>query len=197
VERKRIVAIDWLETQRAAHRAFGERLAGVRDWSASTPDREWDVRALVSHVIEEQQWVPLLLDGRSVAEARARLDPPGDDLVAAWRRYSAAAAEAWQGRELGASVRLSSDTVTVMDYLREQVSDVIIHTWDLARAVGDDELLDDDLVEAAWTVFEPQQDTLQASGLYDFPVPVADDEPLQTRLLALTGRDARQGQAAT
>lgn len=191
------MGIDWLETQRAAHRAFGERLASVTDWSAPTPDRDWDVRALVSHVIEEQQWIPLLLDGRSVAEAQARIDAPGDDLTAAWRRYSTAATEAWQGRDLGASVRLSSDTVTVMDYLREQVSDVIIHTWDLAKAVGDGERLDDDLIEAAWSVFEPLQDTLQASGLYDFPVPVADDEPLQTRLLALTGRDARQGQSAT
>lgn len=192
-----MVEIDWFGTQRAAHRAFGERLASVTDWSAPTPDTEWDVRALVSHVIEEQQWVPPLLDGRSVAEARARIDPPGDDLVAAWRRYSADATAAWQGRDPSASVRLSSDTVRVIDYLREQVSDVIIHTWDLARAVGAGERLDDDLVEAAWTVFEPQKDTLQASGLYDFPVPVSEVEPLQVRLLALTGRDARQRFAAS
>jgi len=189
---RRIVTIDWFETQRAAHRAFGERLASVTDWSAPTPDTEWDVRALVSHVIEEQQWVPLLLDGRSVAEARARIDPPGDDLIAAWHRYSAAATAAWQDRDPNEPVRLSSDTMLVVDYLREQVADVIIHTWDLARAIGDGERLDDELVEAAWSVFEPQKDALQASGLYNFPVPVGDDEPLQTRLLALTGRDARQ-----
>lgn len=191
-----IVTIDWLQTQRAAHRAFAARLAQVRDWSAPTPDRDWNVRELVTHVIEEQQWVPLLLDGRSVAEARVRIDPPGDDLVAAWGRYSAGATAAWEGRDPHASVRLSTDTVRVLDYLREQTSDVIIHTWDLARAVGGDERLGDELVEAAWTVFEPQKDTLQASGLYDFPVPVSEDEPLQTRLLALTGRDARRPEPA-
>jgi hypothetical protein len=43
-----------------------------------------------------------------------------------------------------------------------------------------------------WTVFEPQKDTLEASGLFASPVPVADDAPLQSRLLAITGRDDRR-----
>ena len=88
-------------------------------------------------------------------------------------------------------VQLSYDTVEVIDYLKEQVSDVIVHTWDLARATGADETLDDELVEAAWTILEPQKETLQASGLYSFPVPVDENAPLQTKLLALTGRDDR------
>ena len=71
------------------------------------------------------------------------------------------------------------------------MSDVAIHTWDLARAVGADEELDTELVEAVWTVFEPQKETLAASGLYAPPVPLPDDAPLQQRLLAVTGRDPR------
>ena len=72
---------DWLRVQQQAHLAFGDRLALVTDWSAPTPDEDWDVSALVRHVIEEQQWVPLLLAGRTVGEARSRLEPLGDDLV--------------------------------------------------------------------------------------------------------------------
>ncbi len=71
------------------------------------------------------------------------------------------------------------------------MADVTIHAWDLARATGSDETLDEELVAAVWTIFEPQRDTLQASGLYASPVPVAEDAPLQSRLLALTGRDDR------
>jgi uncharacterized protein (TIGR03086 family) len=89
-------------------------------------------------------------------------------------------------------VHLSHDTVTAADYLREQVADVTIHSWDLARATDADEELDEALVEAVWTVFEPQRDTLQASGLYASPVPLGDEAPLQSRLLALTGRDDRR-----
>jgi uncharacterized protein (TIGR03086 family) len=90
-----------------------------------------------------------------------------------------------------ALVNLSYDRVPASAYLREQASDVIVHTWDLARAVGADEELGDALVAAAWTVFEPQKDTLEASGLFNSPVPVDENAPLQSRLLALTGRDDR------
>jgi uncharacterized protein (TIGR03086 family) len=182
---------DWLNVQVGAHEAFGERVALVVDWSAPTPDVDWDVRALVSHVIEEQQWVPLLLDGRTVGEARSRLQPLGDDLLLEWQRYSTAATQAWSSVDPAARVNLSYDTVPASAYLREQASDVIVHTWDLARAVGADEDLGETLVAAAWTVFEPQKDTLEASGLFESPVPIDENAPLQSRLLALTGRDDR------
>ncbi len=61
-------------------------------------------------------------------------------------------------------MRLSADVVPVHEYLAEQVADVTIHTWDLARAIGTDEELDDALVEAVWGVFEPQKDALEACG---------------------------------
>ncbi|HEY5224787.1 MAG TPA: TIGR03086 family metal-binding protein [Microbacteriaceae bacterium] len=183
--------IDWRELQRAAHRTFAMRIATVTDWSAPTPDELWNVHDLVAHVIEEQRWAPLLLAGRTVGEARARLQPLGDDLATEWASSSAAATEAWEHVDLDAPVRLSSDTVSAGQYLSEQVADVVVHTWDLAKATGADDRLETALVEAAWTVFEPQKDTLEASGLFASVVPIAEDAPLQSRLLALTGRDDR------
>jgi uncharacterized protein (TIGR03086 family) len=182
---------DWLALQKQAHREFATRLAAVTDWDAPTPDEDWSVRDLVSHVVEEQQWVPQLLAGRTVAEAKRSLAPLGSDLIAEWRLYSLAATAAWDAVAPDTLVALSYDTVPVADYLREQVSDVAIHSWDLARAVGAPEQLDETLVAAVWTVFEPQKDTLAASGLYASPVPLPDDAPLQSRLLAVTGRDDR------
>ena len=102
---------------------------------------------------------------------------------------ASAQAAAWSEADPESMVTLSYDTVPVHEYLREQVSDVAIHSWDLARAVGADETLDEELVAAVWTVFEPQRDTLAASGLYAAPVPLPEDAPLQWKLLALTGRD--------
>jgi len=190
-EGRRMSFTDWLRVQERAHAAFGARVALVAQWDAPTPDEDWDVAALVRHVIEEQQWVPLLLAGRTVGEARSRLEPLGSDLPAAWERYSAAATRAWASVDPDAPVNLSYDTVPAAAYLREQSSDVIVHTWDLARAIGADDALGDDLVEAAWTVFAPQKDTLEASGLFASPLPIPEDAPLQSRLLALTGRDDR------
>ena len=65
------------------------------------------------------------------------------------------------------------------------------NAWDLARAVGVDETLDELLVEASWTIFEPQRETLAASGLFAAPIAIGEDFPLQLRLLAITGRDPR------
>ena len=182
---------DWVRLQHRAHQEFAARIAAVEDWDAPTPDTEWTVRDLVAHVVEEQQWVPHLLAGRSLEQARASIDRLRDDLAAEWALYSLAATAAWQSTPSDALVQLSYDTVKVDEYLREQVADVTIHTWDLARAIGADESLGDDLVEAVWSVFEPQKDTLEASGLFASPVPVGDDAPLQSRLLAITGRDDR------
>ena len=183
---------DWVELQHRAHQEFARRIASVTDWSAPTPDTDWTVRDLVAHVVEEQQWVPHLLAGRSIAQARASIDHLRDDLAGEWALHSLAATSAWRSTDADARVQLSSDTVTAEDYLREQVADVTIHSWDLARAIGADEALDDELVRAVWTVFEPQKDALEASGLFASPVPVDDDAPLQSRLLAITGRDDRR-----
>ena len=182
---------DWLTLQKRVHREFSKRLATVTDWNAATPDAEWDVRTLVTHVIEEQQWVPYLLAGESIEKAQRELEPLRDDLLGEWNLYSLAATAALEETAPETLVHLSYDEVTMADYLREQVSDVAIHTWDLARAVGADEKLDAELVEAVWSVFEPQTDTLAASGLYAPPVPLPDDASLQARLLAVTGRDPR------
>lgn len=181
---------DWIALQRTAHTEFTARLATVTEWDAPTPDSEWTVRDLVAHVVEDQQWVPLLLGGATNAEAKLQLEPLGDDLAVEWHRHSRAALTAWDEADLESDVHLSYDTVTADEYLAEQVGDVTIHAWDLARATGADEDLDDALVAAVWTVFEPQADALQASGLYAPAVPVAPDAPLHIRLLALTGRDA-------
>jgi uncharacterized protein (TIGR03086 family) len=185
-------AADWFALQKLAHREFTDRVDGIRDWTAATPDKEWSVGDLVRHVVQEQQWIPPLLAGLSIDQAKRRVEPLGDDLAAEWRIHSERATAAWQSAPADATVQLSYDTVTVLDYLREQVSDVTIHSWDLARATSAAEALDDALVQAVWTVFEPQRDALEASGLFDSPVPMPADAPLQSRLLALTGRDDRR-----
>lgn len=186
------MAFDWFELQRTAHREFDARLAAVRDWSAPTPDADWDITRLVRHVIEEQQWVPPLLAGRRVAEVTPDIVPLGDDLVAEWKHYSAAATAAWASTDPDTTVHLSYGTVPLEPYLRQQTADVTVHAWDLARATGSDETLDPELVSAVWSDLDAQRDMLAESGLFADPVPVPDDAPLQDRLIALTGRDPRR-----
>lgn len=186
------MALEWLALLRRAHHEFSTRVAAVTDWSAPTPDTDWDTADLVRHVIVEQQWVPPLLGGLTLADAQTRIRPLDADLATLWQRYSGLAIAAWDAVPPAAPVHLSYATVTVDHYLREQVSDVTVHAWDLARAVGADEHLDPGLVAAVWEVLDDQRDLLGASGLFASPVPIQGDAPLQDRLLALTGRDPRR-----
>lgn len=186
------MSFDWIDLQRTAHREFGTRVEQVVDWSAPTPDTEWDVTQLIRHVVVEQQWIPSLLAGKSLAEAEATVVPLHGDLRSEWRRYSDTASAAWAVADPNAPVHLSFGTVDTAFYLRQQTADVAIHTWDLARATGTDERLDATLVEAVWADLAEQRDMLAESGLFAKPVEISDDAPLQDKLIALTGRDPRR-----
>ncbi|MFC4604028.1 TIGR03086 family metal-binding protein [Rhodococcus kronopolitis] len=187
------MALGWLELQHRAKQEFDTRVRGVTDWAAPTPDTDWDTADLVRHVIVEQQWVPPLLGGLTLSEAGARVHPLGDDLAAEWEHHAGLAVLAWSVASPSARVHLSYGTVTVEEYLHQQVADLTIHSWDLARAAGVDESLDPGLVAAVWEDLDQEREMLSASGLFAPPIAVADDAPLQTQLLALTGRDDRTG----
>lgn len=65
----------WLALQDRAHSAFELRLVAVEDWTAPTPDTEWDVRALVLHVVREQQRAHTLLSGATSRRSGSSRSP--------------------------------------------------------------------------------------------------------------------------
>jgi uncharacterized protein (TIGR03086 family) len=68
------------------------------------------------------------------------------------------------------------------------IGDVLVHTWDLARATGLDETLDPDEVRQLYEGMEPIDEILRKSGQYGPRVEVAADADEQTKLIAFTGR---------
>ncbi|MDQ1618232.1 MAG: hypothetical protein QOE19_801 [Actinomycetota bacterium] len=169
------------------------RVRKVRDdqWSDPTPCTDWDVRALVGHVVDEQRWVPYLLAGGAVADAGDRFagDPLGDDPAGAWQRESKLARDAFHARDgLDHAVALSYGETTARDYLWELTRDLAIHAWDLARGIGADERLDPELVRRIHHETEKDFESLSASGMFDPPVTVPASADLQARMLALFGR---------
>jgi hypothetical protein len=68
------------------------------------------------------------------------------------------------------------------------VVDILVHTWDLARAAGLDETLDPEVTHDMLVGLEPLDEVLRASGQYGPKVAVADTADDQTKLLAFTGR---------
>jgi len=174
---------------------FSKHVHAVRkdQWNHPTPCTDWDVRMLVNHVAVEQLWVPPLLGGSTVAEVGDRLDGDqlGGDPVAAW---DAAMRDSLAGfgapGALDTTVSLSSGDKPTAEYCWEMTTDALIHSWDLARGIGADETLDAELVAVVYEQILPIAEHLHETGMFDPPVPVPDDAPLQTKLLALFGRRA-------
>ncbi|MBK5289856.1 MAG: TIGR03086 family protein [Acidimicrobiia bacterium] len=172
---------------------FGRHVQATTDaqWHDPTPCTDWDVRTLVNHVTVEQLWVPPLVGGANVADIGDRLDGDqlGVDPVAAWNSAVVASREAFGAPgALDGDVSLSSGPRPAVEYCWEMTVDALIHSWDLARGIGGDEALDEELVELTYERILPIAESLQESGMFAPPVPVAPTEPLQVRLLGLFGR---------
>ncbi|MGH9091273.1 MAG: TIGR03086 family metal-binding protein, partial [Acidimicrobiales bacterium] len=67
-------------------------------------------------------------------------------------------------------------------------ADTLFHTWDLARATGQDEHLDEGAVAAAMTFLEPIDETIRRPGGFAPKLPPPPGADAQVRLLCFGGR---------
>ncbi|MBV2355145.1 TIGR03086 family protein [Streptomyces sp. J2-1] len=172
---------------RLAGAVTGERLAD------RTPCPEYAVRHLLGHVL-----------GLSVAfRDAARKDlgpgtatPPGatvpdvgphwrdklpdalDELAEAWRDPSA-----WTGATRAGGVELTGAVAGAV-----VADELVVHGWDLARALGVPYEADPAALTVAHSLLRAAAEE-PGTGLFGPPVPVPDGTPLLERTVALSGRD--------
>jgi uncharacterized protein (TIGR03086 family) len=172
---------------------FGDLAHQVKDdqWSNDTPCSDWDVRALVNHLVYEARWAVPLLEGQTIADVGDRFegDLLGDDPVAGYDDALGDARAAIRAAgALDRTVHLSFGDTPAADYVEQLTSDFLVHSWDLARGIDADDELDPELVSFVYDKAVGAADMLAASGLFDPPVDVPADADPQTKLLALFGR---------
>jgi uncharacterized protein (TIGR03086 family) len=177
------------DEHRAIAGVFTDRVRGTAPsaWDHPAPVDGWVARDVVRHLVE---WFPSFL------KAGAGIDLPAgksvdEDPVAAWTVHSdgvqallddpATAGRTLTNRHLG-TIPLAQGIDTFY------TNDVFMHTWDLARATGQDEHLDPDKCARLLEGMLPMDEALRASGQYGPRVEVAEDADVQTRLMAFIGR---------
>jgi uncharacterized protein (TIGR03086 family) len=125
------------------------------DWSGPTPCTDWNVRALVNHVVGEDRWTKPLVDGKTIAEVGDAFDgdllgedPKASAIAAADEAVTAVA----ERLPAGGRVHLSYGQEDIGEYISQLAADHLIHGWDLAVATGQSRKLDSELVAevAAW-----------------------------------------------
>jgi uncharacterized protein (TIGR03086 family) len=167
---------------------FARRVRGTEDWSAAAPVSGWAARDVVVHLVE---WLPGFVAGGS--EVRLPAAPsPVERPSAAWEAHQRAVqqilddpatCDAEFTNPHTGSMRLGE----AID--RFYTSDVFMHTWDLARATGQDDGLDQELCSVLLTGMEPIEDLIRGSGQFGVRVVVPEDADAQTRLIGFIGRD--------
>jgi uncharacterized protein (TIGR03086 family) len=149
------------------------------------------VRTLVGHLVEECRWVPPLLAGATIEEVGDRFegDLLGDDPVGAWDEASAEAVAAADAVDPDRTVHLSFGDVPAREYLHQLAADHLVHGWDLARATGQDEDLDGEVVATVAAWFAGRERLYRDGGVIGPAVAVPDGAPPLDDLVARFGRD--------
>jgi uncharacterized protein (TIGR03086 family) len=160
-------------------------------WSNPSPCEGWSARDVLGHVIAVQGYVESLARG-----VEPTLNPygmpgdlAGDHPMTAWSTARESVLEAIdQPGVLERTVQTFRAEETIDNFLAWNVVDTLAHTWDLARACGADDSLDDDLVAHALAQASPVIDAMRQPPFFGGPTVVTDDASTAARFLALLGR---------
>jgi uncharacterized protein (TIGR03086 family) len=181
-----------LELFQRAQAQFTDRVDAVEpdQWEDEALP-EWTVGDLVAHLVTEMLWVPPLLAGEPYAEGRfpdTTSDLLGDDAFAGWESAADDALSAFaEDDALIRTVHLERGPTPARTYIEELTADLVVHTWDLARAIGGDSDLDGELVTAALVVGEQLPED-GVPGMFDPPLDTSLESSPQARMLARFGR---------
>jgi uncharacterized protein (TIGR03086 family) len=152
------------------------------------------LRTVIGYHAYDDAWVPDVLAGRTKEEVGDKYD--GDLLgdhpklnFASIVESAVIAVRAFAEPER--VVHLSYGDYPAREYLKHITSFRGLRAYDLAKFIGADTTLPDDLVQGLWDEIAPSAEEWRQIGVYGPAVAVPADAPLQDRLLGLTGRRPR------
>jgi uncharacterized protein (TIGR03086 family) len=157
-------------------------------WGAQSPCEEWTARDVVRHVVDGS--------GLFLGFVGQQL-PPGpsvdDDPLGAWKN---ARDTIQSGLDDDAIAKAEFDGFSGRSSFEQGVNrflcpDLVVHTWDLARATGLDETLPADEVDATMAgLSQFDEKMMRSPGVFGPAVEAPADADDQTKLLAFLGRRA-------
>jgi len=175
---------DSFERHLQACRGFS-RAVGLGDgrWDSPSPCGDWDARGVVEHVIGFHD--VLLLRPLGAKPQRPKGDP-----VARWAVTSDAIVTSLSDMdETKLQAVKESSGIALVRLVPMLTTEVLVHTWDLARAIGEDPALDPGLCDVAYEAALLNAESLQSSNMFAAAISVTADADAATKLIALLGRD--------
>jgi uncharacterized protein (TIGR03086 family) len=156
-------------------------------WDAQSPCEQWTARDVVAHVVAGHRGVVAGVKGGESKPLGADEDPKE-----AWEEASRSIDEIT--RDPNALAKEIDGPVGKMPagqiIGRFVTMDLLVHTWDLARAVGADERFDEDSVRHAYEALKPMDEMIRQPNVFGPKVEPPRDADLQTEFLYFLGRRA-------
>jgi uncharacterized protein (TIGR03086 family) len=156
-------------------------------WAAPSPCEGWTARDVVGHVVGNHRWL--------VTKARGgEAKPLGEDEnpADAWREAYEAVLELTEDpAAMNMGIEGPAGEMPLEEMIGRFVSmDVLVHTWDLARAVGGDEQLDHHSVVQSYESMKPLDDQIRLPGVFGPKLAAPAGADTQTEFLYFLGRRA-------
>lgn len=184
--------VDVREIYATASAGFAATVHTIGDrWDEPTVLPGWNVRTLVNHLVNEELWTPPLFSGATIEEIGSRFDGDllGADPAATFDAAEAAALAAVQAPgAVEGVVHLSFGDHPGFEYAMQLSADHLVHTWDLARAIGAVETLDAAAVAAVLDWFGDTESLYREMGVIGPRVEVPAGSGPQAELLGKFGR---------
>ena len=162
------------------------------EFGSPTPCDDWDVRALINHMLQVSSALSRAGRGEAVpadlweldlmdTDWAGRFDDKAKAAVAGW-----ADPTAWEGTVSLGGAGMPAPMIATM-----LASDLVIHGWDLARATGQAYRFDAEAAEMTHRFVADMGEQGRQMGIFAAPLPVSDTAPALDLALALSGRDPK------
>lgn len=188
---ERATSLDLLERSLQQVRSV---LAAIRpdQGELPTPCAEWNVRTLAGHVAVQDLRNFAIRARGEMADWHAPYEDLGDDWVAQFDAGAGRLQDAWHAADPNRQIELPGGRVVPLISLADQqIAELCVHAWDLARATGQHVDLDMEAAEHAlqWSRHMLRPDARGAGKAFGVEVPVSEDAPVYDRLAGWFGRD--------
>lgn len=188
-----------------ADHALNDVVAQIKDdqWAIEMPasfarrqtDHRPTLREIIGYHAYDDAWVPDMLAGKTMAEVgleKFKGDLLGDEPKVNFETIvekACAAAKALD--DLDRTVHCSFGDFPARGYLWQTNMFRGLRAHDIAKLIGVDSELPEELVQGIWDEISPHAEEWRAIGVFPAAVAVPDGAPLMDRLLGLTGRDPK------
>jgi hypothetical protein len=165
-------------------------------WSMNMPagitSKPATLKEAINYHAYDDAWVPDVLAGLAKEEVGDKFESilDSNDPKGEYAKYNIAAIEAvGDFEDLDKTVHLSYGDFPAREYLQHIISFRGFRVHDIAKVIGADTKMADDLVQGLWDELTPHIEGYRQMGVFPPALEVSDNADLQTKLLALVGRE--------